>query len=71
MFGWHSLYAVFHRDAMVIIALAFLRDQPAVVELINRFSGKYSITFFCTFLIKLFQNFALRLMLQPFDSVHS
>ena len=49
LFGWRSLYAVFRRDAIVIIALAFLRDQPAVVELINRFNGEYSIIF-CRFL---------------------
>ena len=58
MFGWHSLYPVFHMDAVVIIALAFRRDQPAVVEPINRFSGGYSIIFSCMFLITLFQNFA-------------
>lgn len=48
VFSWHSLYAVFRRDPMVIIALAFLGDQPAVVELINRFNGEYSIIF-CRF----------------------
>ena len=45
LFGWRSLYAVFRRDTIVIIALAFLRDQPAVVELINRFNGEYYIIF--------------------------
>ena len=45
LFGWRSLYAVFRRDAIIIIALAFLRDQPAVVELIHRLNGEYSIIF--------------------------
>ena len=67
VFGWHSLYAAFHRDAMVIIALAFPMDQLAVVQLINRFNGEYSITF-CTILTKYFKTWQINVTISCFST---
>lgn len=44
--SYHSFYVVIHRGAEAIIALAFLGEQLAVVEVMGSFEdGEYSTLF--------------------------